>query len=331
MIIASTLSKINAQNFAGEVYLIGYSVPVNGSAGTLPSSNGAPSQIINFPAHISAPNFMRFELSTLPMFGDLAKTYTGAIALALDSNTEISLFTAMMTNDDIFQFSSLEYTKAERFSDPAKRPQACGSSCNALKNVDYLSYLNVKRKFSGLLPRLDFAQSPIPIHASIGANIKYFMEELEGADYIAQNINLDLAANVIIDWAHDGQNESSPRIFSLDIAGFELLQTPQYSKYASESIKSRIHLGFNWDENLFFLDSRVKFGVRHMSEWGNLPALGVEWQFKNLLFVRAGYHKDFVTGGLSLTYKIIALHYSLSHHYLAFNPYQVSMQIQTPW
>ncbi|MFC1585540.1 hypothetical protein ACFL5V_08350 [Fibrobacterota bacterium] len=318
-----------AEEFAGEVYLMPFSVPVNGTAGNIPASLNAPSQFIAFPADMGRETAFNVEMATLPIFGGLSEVFSAGALFPLDANTEIGVFGAMVPAEEIYTCSEQSTTAEQRAADPVYRPLPCAESGTELKNVAYLAYMNIKRRYTAFLPRTDFSTNPVPLVFTFGTNVKYFKDELEGL-YIAHNVNLDLALNIQLIWGADPVNHTSNRNFTLDFSGFELLQNSQASSFAKEKIPSRYHLGFYWDENVPKLISRVRLGVQQKPEWGEYPGLGAEWQFRKILSLRSGFHSEYIAGGLSLQYGFFSIHYTLAHHYLALSPYQVSIQIIAP-
>lgn len=318
---------LHAQNFAGDVYLIGYSVSDNGSAGMIPSFLNAPSQVTDFPAAFENPQ-LSLESASLPLYGGLAEMITGAMRLPIDSSTEVVLLGAILTDDGIETRPQLTTTAEQRAVNPGDRPKVC-SSCPVLRNVDYPAYLNVKRTFRLEVPRLDFSWRYIPLDLRLGVTAKYFKSELEGDpdEYIAQNINMDGGVQLVLHWDYHRTTGVSGRRFTLDFSGFELLQTPQFSRFAEEKVESRFHWAFYWDENLPSLKSRVRVGVNQRTERSRLPGVGAELEILNLLNLRAGGDTDIISGGVSLKYKFLALHYAFQHHELAANPYQISLEL----
>ncbi len=325
LLIVCCINFSFSEEYAGEIYLIGYNVPANGLGRTIPSTIYSPSQFVDFPA-IPGNSDNSIEVAAIPQFGSLGSLFLGSVLFSLDSLSQIGLAAAMGIVDGIISNPAPNYTQEERYNDPDKRLQAC-PTCPQNRNADYLIFVNFQRSYNGELPRIDFTSRPIPICFTWGTTVKYFKEELEGQDYIAQNLNMDMGASLKLDWGYNPAINKSSRAFSLDLNGFELLQTSQASKYAREKIASRFYMGLYWQENLEKYRSKFTLGIRQKPGWGRLPGIGMEWNYANLLAVRAGAQTGFITGGIGFNYHIFNLHYSLSYHELSYTLNQISLQL----
>ncbi len=325
------LNNLHAENFVGEVYLIGNSVVNNGSASTIPSQIYSPTQYLDFPAEMSEHKIYSVEIATLPTFASLSQIYNASVAFSLESRSQINAFYGMITTPNILERPLLQGSKEERLNDPTLRPGTC-DFCNSLRDVVYLANINFMHQYDFLLPRLDIGYRPIPMQLGLGATSKYFYEELEGGDYTAQNLNLDAGLSLKIFWGYNPVDKSSDRNLKFQFNGFELLPTNQRSAFANskvdETLRLRWHFAFSWEEFFPDLQSKWTVGIQQKPELGKYPALGSEWGFRDVLFLRAGYDGNFISAGATLAYRFMALHYAFMHHDLNNTLYQVSLQLQ---
>ncbi len=306
---------------------MGYSVSSNGTARALPSAANAPSQASEFPAFFT-PSPLSVEMASLPFFDGLSEALYSAIRIPLDSQSEIVLFGGMVTDQNIFTRPKLTGSSQQRAFDPQKRPGNC-TDCSTLKYVDYPMMLNIKRQMEFALPRLDISSSHTPVIISAGLNLKYLKSELEGGEdngYISQNINMDGGVHLSLLLGYDLKTKKARRTLGVDVSGFELLQTSQVSSISEDKIQSRSHLLFYWNEDIGW-NSQIKFAINQQSEFGKWPSLGVEGVFHKSLFLRFGGNEARLTGGVTLKYRFIALHYSFIHHDLGTNPYQIALEM----
>ena len=322
--------NLYAEKYAGEIYLIGNSVANNGSSNAIPAQLYSPSQYLEFPADISPHKIYGGEIATLPTFASLSQIYNASIAFTLDPNSQVNAFYGIVATPDILERPLLQGTKEERLNNPTLRPGTC-EGCNSFRDMVYLTNLNFMHQYNFLLPRSDISYMPIPIQFNIGATSKYFYEELEGGDYIAQNLNLDAGLCLKVFWGYNPINKSSDRNLKLQLNGFELLPTNQRSAFSEakvdEPIDLRWHLAFSWEEFLPEWQSRLTVGLNQKPEIGKLPAIGLEWGFRDMLFLRAGKDAQSLSAGASFAYRFIALHYAFIHQDLNNTLYQVSLQM----
>ena len=289
---------------------------------------------LDVPADFGATGTFRLETATLPAFSGLSENVNGAFAYDIDGKTRLNVFGGMVTTPDIQVLPLLQGTSEERLNDPTLRPAPCGGSCGMLKDVVYLANVNFIRNYSGLFPRADISGRPIPIDLSLGVTAKYYFEELEGGDYLAQNLNLDAGACVNLAWGYDPVSRVSRRDFKIQVAGFEILPTRQKSSVGGvetyESLSRRWRFSASWEEGFPAWNSTLNFGVSQKTESGQWPAAGAEWDYRGLLFLRGGWDRDFLSAGGSVAYRWMSIHYAFRHHELGNSLYQVSAQVQWP-
>jgi hypothetical protein len=322
-----------AEDFSGEAYLIGSSVADNGTSGALPSRMRTATQYLDFPADFGESKTFRLEMATLPAFSGLSENVNGAFAYALDSRTQVNVYGGMITTPDIPVLPLLKGTPEERLNDPSLRPVPC-DNCQMLKDVVYLSNINFMRKYSGFFPRTDIGGRPIPLDFSAGLTTKYYFEELEGGDYIAQNLNLDAGACLTLHWGYNPVDQTSDRNIRIQVSGFELLPTSQKSVMSNvevyESMTQRWHLSASWEEGIPDWNSTVSAGFTQKSEGGKWPGGGLEWDFRQMLYLRGGWDQDYFSAGASVAYRWVSVHYAFRHHELGNSLYQVSAQVEWP-
>ena len=327
------ISKPSAEEFSGEPFILGSSVSNNGTSGALPSRAAAASQYLDFPGDFFDVKLLRVEMATLPLFDGLSQAIDGTVTYALDSRTQFNIFGQTVTTSDIPVLPLLRGTTSDRLNDPGFRPLPC-NGCAQLRDVVYFANLNFIRRYDWEFPRIDISSRPIPVQFSFGATTKYFYEELEGSDYIAQNLNADLGASLRFLWGFDPVTKFSDRNIKLQVGGFELLPTKQSSSFSDalvyEDMNRRWHFSMSWEEGLPELSSTFSVGITQKSEQGNIPATGIEWGFRELLFLRGGMDDDFLSAGASVVYRWMSVHYAFRHHQLGTSLYQVSLQLQWP-
>jgi hypothetical protein len=321
----------HGEEFTGEAYRIGTSVVNNGTSGAVPSRFHTATQYLDYPGDIGPARRFRLEMATLPAFADLSQNVNGALAYSLDDKTRINLFGGMITTPDIPILPVLSGTTEERLNDPRKRPLPCGGDCYTLKDVVYQANINLMRAYRGHFPRLGIGSRPIPMELGAGVTTKYFYEELEGGGYEAQNLNLDLGAALRFEWGYDPVTRLSDRNIKLQISGFELLPTRQKALVSDfevyERLENRWSLSLAWEEGLPSLGSFATLGITQKSEGGRWPALGAEWDFRNLLFLRGGWDGTYLSAGATAAWRLLSVHYAIRHHELGTSLYQVSLQI----
>ncbi len=319
------------ENYAGEIYLLNLSVPLSGTARTMPSFLGAPSEFLEFPASFQDQKKVKGEIASMPLFGDLSSGLYGAVSMPLQNNIQISAYGAMVVTNDIGYRPVLDFESYDnRRADPTARPEYCERNCREFRNAVYMAYLNAKKQFRFEFPRLDYFSAPLPMELTLGTNIKYFKDELEGAEYIAQNINMDAALNLRLELGYNPIEKNSHFDLVIEAILLELLQTSLSSNYNDEPISSRYHLAMFAEKKLPQWNSRAKIGVHQKSEWSKYPGWGAEWIYRDFIGINAGYHSGFISGGMFLKYQMLSLFYSLNHHDLGFSPYQISLQVEAP-
>lgn len=332
-ILMAALS-VRGEEFTGEAYRIGTSVADNGTSGALPSRYHTATQYLDFPGDIGPQRLFRLEMATLPAFADLSQNVSGALAYSLDDKTRINIFGGIISTPDIALLPVLEGTPQDRLNDPSLRPAPCGSNCSYLKDVVYQANLNLMRKYSGFFPRLGIGSRPIPVEFSAGITTKYYYEELEGGGYEAQNLNVDLGTCVKFAWGYDPITKASDRDIKVQFSGFELLPTRQkadlngYEMY--ERMGWRWSYSVSWEEGIPSLQSFLSLGITQKRDGGRWPALGAEWDFRDLLFLRAGVDKEYLSAGASAAWRFASVHYAFRHHELGNSLYQVSLQLEWP-
>lgn len=325
---------VRGEEFTGEAYRIGTSVADNGTSGALPSRYHTATQYLDFPGDIGSKRLFRLEAATLPAFDDLSQNVSGALAYSLDDRTRINIFGGIITTPDILVLPVLKGTPEDRINEPSFRPIPCDGQCATLKDVVYQANINLMRKYSGEFPRLGIGSRPIPVEFSAGITTKYFYEELEGGEYEAQNLNVDLGAVLKFAWGYDPVTHRSDRDIKLHFSGFELLPTRQratlggYEMY--ERMTYRWSYGLAWEEGIPSLQSFLTLGATQKREGGQWPALGVEWDFRSLLYLRAGFDQDHLSAGASAAWRFASVHYAFRHHELGNSIYQVSLQLEWP-
>lgn len=322
-----------SEDFSGEPYLLGASVADNGTSGSLPSRLQTATQFLDFPGDFGEANTFRLELANLPLFGDLSQTWDGAFGYALDAKTQMSVFGQLVSTPDIPILPLLRGSKEDRLNDPGFRPEAC-DGCNQLRDMVYLVSLNFMRKYDTEFPRFDAFSRPIPIQLSAGVTAKYYYEELEGGDYIAQNMNLDAGACMKFLWGYNPTDKTSDRNIKIQFSGFEILPTSQQSEFGGVQVYERMdyrwRMSASWEESLPDLASTVSAGFSQRSDGGSYPGFGAEWDLKELLFLRAGMDRDFISAGASLAWRWFSVHYAFRYHELGTSLYQLSCQAQWP-
>ncbi len=332
-VFAIQAQEAQAEDFAGEAYLIGSSVSDNGTSGALPSRFQTASQYLDFPGDIGDGKLLRLEMATLPLFNGLSQSLNGAVGYSVDSNTHVNAFLQTVTTGDIQVLPLLQGTAQDRLNDPGFRPAPC-DGCQQLRDVVYMTNVNIMRKWDFEFPRSDISSRPIPMNFTLGMTTKYFYEELEGGDYLAQNLNVDLGACLKFYWGYNPVTHFSDRDVKIQASGFELLPTKQRSDFSEtqvyENISRRYHLSASWEEIFPDWNSTVALGATQKSEGGKYPAVGVEWDFHEIIYLRGGWDSEYLSAGASVAYRWFSVHYALRHHELGTSFYQVSGQVQWP-
>ncbi|MDB5106209.1 MAG: hypothetical protein JWP91_3898 [Fibrobacteres bacterium] len=332
--ILLALIGAESEDFTGEQYLLGSSVADNGSSAALPSRIYTATQFLDFPGDFGDAKTFRLEMASLPMFGDLSQTWDGAFGYALDPRTHMSVFGQIVTTPDISELPLLRGSREDRLNDPGFRPVAC-NGCAQMTDAVYLVALNFTRKYDMEFPRLDISSRPIPIQLSGGLTAKYYWEELFGADYYeAQNLNLDAGLCMKFLWGYNPVTKSSDRNIKIQFSGFEILPTSQQSEFGGVQVYERMdyrwRMSADWEEGFPDLASTLSAGFTQRSEGGAIPGFGVEWDLKDMLYVRAGLDDDYISAGASIAWRWISVHYAFRYHELGTSLYQVSGQVQWP-
>ncbi len=333
-LLACSPAKVWAVEFAGDVFLIGQSVAVNGSAGALPTQPFSPSQHMVFPSEQPRERLHAFEVNALPLFGSLSRAYNAAATVSLDSQSQISAYYSILADDGIQLRPLLRGTREERMNDPSLRPTNCSDCGTFLTNMVTSTGLNFARSYTLLLPRSQISHRPIPLQLSVGGTAKYFIEDLWDGDYTAQNLNLDAGVGLNFFWDYHPVTRLSSRNIKFILSAFELLPTAQIEDFGGarirEAIDTRWHYTFIWEEDFPWLESRLALSAQQRTEGGRWPGMGAEWNFRNSLFVRGGFRSGFFNAGASLSYRLVSVHYAFIHHELATTLYQVSLQVRWP-
>ncbi len=327
------LAEVHGEEFSAEPFLLGSSVANNGTSGSLPSRMYTATQYLDYPGDFGDTKLLRVELATLPLFGDLSQSLNGAATYALDSKTLINVFGQTVTTSDIPVLPLLRGSVEDRLNDPSFRPSPC-NGCYQMRDVVYMANINFMRKYDWEFPRIDISSRPIPVQFSVGLTTKYYYEELEGGDFLSQNLNTDFGAAMKFLWGFDPVTKMSDRNIKLQFGGFELLPTKQKSEFSDvlvyERLSRRWHISASWEEGLPKWGSTLALGFTQKSEQGKYPAMGMEWGFRNLLFLRAGGDEDYLSAGASVAYRWVSIHYAFRYHDLGTSLYQVSAQVQWP-
>lgn len=333
LIVLILLAGAAAEEFSGEAYLLGASVANNGTSAALPSRHHTATRYLDFPGDIGDDRTFRVEMATMPLFAGLSEIWDGAASYALDSHTQVNVFGQLATTPDIQVLPLLRGTAEDRLNDPGFRPDGCGD-CYRMRDVVYLANLNFMRKYDGEFPRMDISSRPIPIRFSVGVTAKYFYEELEGGDYIAQNLNVDAGVCMQLFWGFDPISKVSDRNVKIQFSGFELLPTSQQSEFGGTQVFERMdrrwRMSASWEEGLPSLASTLSAGLTQKSEQGAVPGFGVEWDLREMLYLRCGMDAEFLSAGTSLAWKWFSVHYAFRHHELGTSLYQLSAQVQWP-
>ena len=327
LIFISGLNPAHAEeNFAGETYLMNYSVSSNGNSNVTPPSTYSPSLLTHFPANKNSQNGLMVEVNYLPVFDDLSTIYSMGVAYTIE-NWEVATIFAPIMHGSIFLNSSLEGSTNDRYFDP--RIRACNNGCSDKKSEDindYFGALNIKRNFAWELPRINISQRKIPVDFTVGSNIKFQQNDIPGENFNSSNINMDLAAQAKIKWDYNPSTSMSSRNLTLYFTGFEILGTSEVSEIADEKIESRYHFGLYLEEMMADGNSIVTLGINQANEWSIYPGASGEWNYKNKIAVRAGGNENWLSGGVSFTYKKVSLHYSIVYHELNTSLYQFGFQ-----
>jgi hypothetical protein len=272
-------------------------------------------------------------MATLPVFGDLSQTLNGALTYSLDNKTLINVFGQTVTTSDISLLPLLRGSTEDRLNNPSFRPTPC-NGCGQMKDVVYMANLNFMRKYDWEVPRIDIASRPIPVQFSAGVTTKYYYEELEGGDFLSQNLNADLGLAMKFFWGFDPIKLTSDRNIKLQFNGFELLPTKQKSEFSNvfvyEGLLRRWHFSGSWEEFVPEWNSTVSVGFTQKFEQAKYPATGIEWGYNDMLFLRAGLDEEYLSGGASIAYRWASIHYAFRHHQLGTSLYQVSAQLEWP-
>lgn len=330
------LIPATAEEFAGEPFLEGASVADNGTSGAIPSRLHTATQFLDFPADFGDAKTFRLEAATLPLFGDLAQSWNGAASYTLDSATSLSLFAKLETTPDIESRPLLEGSHEDRLNDPGFRPLPC-DGCALFTDNLYVGAINLMRVFHTDFPRIDIASRQIPMELGIGVTAKYYLEELVGpqdGDFFISNLNLDAGASVKFLWGWDPVSRQSDRDVKIQFSGLELLPTRQQSDNAGqlsyEPMNYRWRMSADWEEGFPSFSSTLTAGFTQKSEGGSIPAFGAEWDYRDLIYVRAGRDDDFLSAGMSLAWRWFSVHYAFRRHDLGNTWYQVSGQVSLP-
>jgi hypothetical protein len=336
LLLLSLLAPARAEEFAGEPFHEGVSVADNGTSGAVPSRLHTATQFLDFPADFGEAKTFRLEAATLPLFGDLAQSWNGAAAYTLDSATALSLFAKLETTPDIESRPLLKGTHEDRLNDPGFRPLPC-DGCALFTDNLYMGALNLMRVFHSDFPRVDIASREIPMEIAIGITAKYYLEELVGpqdGDFFLSNLNLDAGAGLKLLWGWDPASHQSDRDIKIQFSGLELLPTRQQSdiggQLSYEGMSYRWRMSADWEEGFPSLASTLTVGFTQKSEGGRFPACGAEWDYRDLVYVRAGRDDDFLSAGMSLNWRWFSVHYAFRRHDLGNTWYQVSGQVAWP-
>jgi hypothetical protein len=118
------------------------------------------------------------------------------------------------------------------------------------------------------------------------------------------------------------------------VTGLELVPTRQQSdiggQISYERMDYRWRISADWAEGFPSLASVFTVGFTSRSEGGSFPAVGAEWDFRDLLYLRAGRDDNYLSAGVSLAWRWLSVHYAFRRHELGNTWYQVSGQVVWP-
>jgi len=319
--------------FSQEQFLVSHSVTGIGSGLQMQSDAPSPLDFVDRPAGTQVQGVASVEASTQPLFDGLSQATLGAAHYRFDSRTLILAMAGIVGTDGIAVRPLLTGTREARLNQPDLRPGDC-ADCTVLSDQVYLGAINAQRSFQGFLPRSGLASQPIPFAFIAGLTTKYFWEELEGDDYLAQALNLDAGLQLEIGLDYDPVSNQSQRDLIFEFSGFELLPTSQRSEIdgfvKEERGENRWHLGLSWREAWPSLASGTRLGITQKSEGGKWPGIAVEGNFKRCLFLRTGYDGSTWASGMTLNWRMIGVHYAMQKHPLGMTWYQLALQAAWP-
>ena len=236
----------NASRFAQENFLVTRSPTLSGNARNITPISYSPLSFLERPAGSGGDGAFSIEAANVPLFDNLSQGIVAAGHYALDSRHTLRAMTGIVTTNDIPVRPLLSGTYDQRQGDPNLRPSDC-SDCAELRDRVYYGAFNIERLFKGNLPRSGIENRPIPAKLSTGVTAKYYWEELEGGDYIAQALNLDLGVVLEIASGFNPVSKKSERDLRFGFYGYEVLPTSQRSTIDNfvleEKSEARWHIG----------------------------------------------------------------------------------------
>src|SRR5262245_32352764 len=116
ILLCALVPRARAEDFTGEVYLIGSSVADNGTSGALPSRFRTATQYLDFPGDFGQSAAFRLEMASLPAFSGLSDNVNGAFGYTIDSLTQVNVFGGMISTPDIPVLPLLQGTTDDRLN-----------------------------------------------------------------------------------------------------------------------------------------------------------------------------------------------------------------------
>ncbi len=274
------------------------------------------------PAGLAHEKHITVHFDHVPMFDGLAQYNTAHVSMAVNRNMTVGLSWMRHGEDDIPRYGELQGTRLDRLTDPRLRSDGepegfFGNNENAilftLGRADYFDlYFNVGMN-----------QYRIPLELYMGFSGKYIIHNLDDKSGSGQGVDAGAILRIVSDKYYRGMAKSW---FGIAFSAQDISRTSitwNTDSNNADLVQTLYRAGVAASHLMVGLRTRITLTADQEFGFYDDYHAGTEFEFFNMLSVRAGYYLENVTAGAGLRFKGYSIDYAFIPHDLA-NTHRIS-------
>ncbi|OGJ89476.1 MAG: hypothetical protein A2487_12650 [Candidatus Raymondbacteria bacterium RifOxyC12_full_50_8] len=260
---------------------------------------------------------------------------TGSAVLPLKNDLAFGIAYSRLEINGIPYFDELDGSSFQDRKDNLAY-RSTGRPLGSFSTVYDLAGFSIAKWYRTTFSREAFYKLTIPVCLSFGAKIKfyrqsfYFPSSLKQQDFEGHASDMDGGMLLRFTIDRDLATGKETKVFTAGYSIKNILKSNvAYNtdrKYEDSGERIRT-LGFAYQQEITLLRGSIVAAVDLLKRWYETQTYryGVEYGYKNLLFIRSGWCDGSWSAGAGFSYKWITVDYSFRQHELSATPYRIGL------
>jgi len=326
LILSVSVAPIYAGKYTASFLQIGAGARFLGMGGAGLAISGDVSSFYWNPAGLAKIRNLKLQLMYATQFGGFSNPlgdyqYVGA-AFPIRNDAVLALNWIRFSVNDIPLYPELEGQNFfQRLQNPAIRPD--GKPTGYIKDVENAFFISFSKNNRFVLD-LGWEYFKIPIEVPFGFNFKILQTSL--GEENATGLGIDFGSMILMD-LNDLFFSNNLGKFGFGINVKDITKTSlSWSTKHRDSIPRSLNMGVSYQQNIKKIDSVFLLSYSYIGKEFRDNRLGLEWFYRNHLFLRCGIKEAGYTAGIGFSFSLFQINYAFENQELG-NSHRISADI----